>query len=205
MKVVEQSFEILKMDEGEEALNFITKVGYVSHNTQKEPDAETSKKFVKRHCIESKPEHGTLLEFADIVVKVVTDRGITHEIVRHRIASYNQMSTRYVWENELEVIPPLGLKERNPEAYKVWWDSCKNSENAYRRLKALGCSAEECRSVLPTETATVIVMKLNYRSWRNFFRLRNDIHAHPKMRELARMFLKEFKKRVPVVFDDFEV
>lgn len=204
MRIVKQSVEILTPLDAEQILKFITKVGYVSHGTNKEPDFETAKRFVKKHCIESKPEHGTLLEFGDIVVKLVTDRGISHEIVRHRIASYNQMSTRYVWENELEVIAPLGMKEKNPEAYKVWWNSCKSSENSYQRMKSLGCSAEDCRGVLPTDTATVIVMKLNFRSWRNFFRLRNHKLAHPKMRELAGMVLKEFQKMLPVVFDDYE-
>lgn len=206
MKIVEQRIvELINPIDGELALKTITKVGYVSHGTKKIPDFETAKKFVKRHCIEAKPEHGTLLEFADIIVVVIADRGITHEIVRHRIASYNQMSTRYVWENELEVIAPLGLKERNYKAYCAWFVGCKMSEYYYKLMRFCGATAEECRGLLPTDTASEIVMKLNFRSWRNFFRLRNDVHAHPKMRQLAKMLLIEFKKRYPVVFDDFEV
>lgn len=205
MKIVEQSFKFIKIPNGEESLKMITKIGYVSHGTNKDITEESAKNFVKRHCIESVPQHGTLLEFCDIIVNVVTDRAIANEFVRHRIASYNQESTRYVWENELEVIAPLGLKEKSPRAYLHWYHACEDAEKYYQYMKIEGATAEECRDVLPLSTATKIVMKLNYRSWRNFFYLRADKHAHPKARQLANILLKEFKKRIPVVFSDFEV
>lgn len=205
MKIVEQSFKFVKIPNGEESLKLITKIGYVSHGTKKDIDIERAKKFVKQHCIDSRPQHGTLLEFDDIIVEIVTDRAIANEFVRHRIASYNQESTRYVWENELEVIAPLGLKERCPKAYLHWYHACRVAEECYKHMRIEGAVAEECRDVLPLSTATKIVMKLNYRSWRNFFYLRADEHAHPKARQLANTLLKEFKKRIPEVFDDFEV
>lgn len=204
MKVIEQSFEINTPLNGEAMLKHITEVGYVSHNTKRNVDVDRAKRFVKQHCIDSKPEHGTLLEFEFIEVTIVTDRAIANEIVRHRIATYNQMSSRYVWENELEVIAPLGLKENNPFAYFDWEHACLEAERHYKLMRLRGATAEECRDVLPLSTATKIVMKMNLRSWRNFFRLRAEKHAHPKMRLLAHQMLKEFKKRIPVVFDDFE-
>lgn len=205
MKIVEQSFKIIQIPNGIESLKLITKIGYVSHGTDKEITEESARKFVKRHCIESVPQHGTLLEFGDIIVEIVSDRAIINEIERHRIAVYNQLSTRYVWENELEVIEPLGLKEKHPRAYLHWYHACENAEKDYQFMKIEGATAEECRDVLPLSTATTVVMKMNYRSWRNFFYLRCDKHAHPKLRFLATMLLKEFQKRIPEVFDDFEV
>ena len=204
MKIVEQGFKFKVVPNGEEALKLITEIGYVSHGTKKDVDIERAKKFVKRHCIDSRPQHGTLLEFVDIIVTIVTDRAIANEIERHRIATYNQISTRYVWENELEVIPPLGLKERLPKAYFHWWNSCIEAEKHYQYMKNEGATAEECRDVLPLSTATEVVMKMNLRSWRNFFYLRAEEHAHPKARQLANMLLREFKKRIEIVFDDLE-
>lgn len=204
MKIVEQSFEILDPRNGEYLLRLITEIGYVSHGTKKPVETERAKKFVKQHCIDSRPQHTTLIEFADVIVKVITDRAIANEIVRHRMATYNQRSSRYVFENELEVIEPIGLKEKNDFAYWRWYRSCSESEQNYKVMRNYGATAEECRDILPLCTATEIVMKMNFNSWRNFFRLRTEKHAHPKMKQLACMILKEFKKLYPVVFDDFE-
>lgn len=201
MKSIEQSIEILDPRNGDYLLRLITEIGYVSHNTKKPVSKESAEKFIKQHCIEARPQHTTLLEFADVTVKVITDRAIANEIVRHRMATYNQRSSRYVLEDELEVIEPIGLSKK---AHIHWYIACLYAEYNYREMRKAGATAEQCRDVLPLCTATEIVMKLNFNSWRNFFRLRTEEHAHPKMRALAKMILAEFKKRYPIVFDDFE-
>lgn len=207
MKITEQSFEIIDPEDGEKALKRILKIGRYSHGVQnKDVTIEGAENFIQQHCILSRPQHTTLLEFADVIVVIKTDRAIANEIVRHRMASYNQQSTRYVaYKDGIEVIPPLGMKENNPRAYVAWFNSCLNSERSYLDMRRFGATPEECRDVLPLSTATYLVMKMNLNSLRNFFYLRTEEHAHPKMRELANMILKELQKRYHVVFDDFEV
>lgn len=200
MKVIEQSVEILTPVNVQD-LQFITKVGYVSHGTHKEPSEEMAMKFVKQHCIDAKPEHGTLLEFVDVTVRIITDRAIANELVRHRIATYNQRSSRYVKETDMEVIAPIDLSN---VAYHKWFTACQMAETIYCNLIYNGVKPEEARDILPLCTATEIVAKMNLRSWRNFFKLRHHRLAHPKMQQLADMLLKEFKTMIPVVFDDID-
>ena len=90
----------------------------------------------------------------------------------------------------------------NKEKYAIWKNSVKETEKAYLRLIELGATPQEARSVLPNSLKTELIMTMNLREWRHFFKLRTAEAAHPQIRELARPMLDEFKRRVPVVFDD---
>ncbi len=139
--------------------------------------------------------------------RFVCDRGVTHEIVRHRLASYSQESTRYVnyskdkFGGEITVIKPPFWSEDSPE-YLQWLEVMEKSERAYMELIGLGSSPEQARSVLPNSLKTEIVMTCNLREWRHVLNLRCSKLAHPQMREIMLPLLKELHEKLPVLFDD---
>jgi len=151
--------------------------------------------------------HESVIEHEKISVKMICDRGISHEIVRHRIASYSQESTRYCnyanekFGREITVIAPFFWKD-DPKKYTIWLQVMQAAETAYNQLIACGAKPQEARSVLPSSLKTEIVVTMNLREWRHFFKLRTAQAAHPQMREIAIPLLEEMKRLIPVVFDD---
>lgn len=143
-------------------------------------------------------------------VRFVCDRGVSHEIVRHRLAAYCQESTRYCnyskgdFGGEITVIKPLYLEEGTAE-HRIWKRSCETAEIAYFDLLTEGCSPQEARAVLPNSLKTEVVMTADIREWRHFIKLRNSSAAHPQMREVAGMLAVLFKDNYPVFFEDIEV
>ena len=140
-------------------------------------------------------------------MKLVCDRGVTHEIVRHRLASYCQESTRYCnyskgqFGSEITVIEPCYLAD-NPAAYAEWRLACENAEKSYFRLLYRGLSAQEARAVLPNSLKAELAMTADIREWRHFLRLRCSPAAHPQMREVATQLLFLCHDAIPVLFDD---
>ena len=204
MKIIEPSVEILTDLDGIQILKHIEKVGRVCYKSEDKITEDSSKNFVSMII---KSGHEAVIEHFNITVKFVTDRGISHEIVRHRIASYAQESTRYCnyskdkFGNELTFIKPTDLNESN-DAYLVWRVACENSETDYLKIIENGIKAQTARSVLPTCVKTEIVMTTNLREWRHFLKLRTSKAAHPDMRYLASILLKQFQESIPIVFDD---
>jgi thymidylate synthase (FAD) len=203
MKIVKQSYEI-ESDLNEALIVAIEKYGRTCYKSEDRTiDVETAKKFVAM-LIER--GHHSVLEHGAITVRFVCDRGVSHEIVRHRLASYSQESTRYCnyakdkFGNEITVIDlrPFMTKEQA----KSWMGACEWAEGAYFKMVAEGAKPQIARSVLPNSLKTEIVMSANPREWRHFFKMRAAAPAHPQMRELACPLLKEFRERVPVLFDD---
>ena len=154
-----------------------------------------------------------MIEHIVITVRFICDRGVSHELVRHRIASFAQESTRYCnyqkddFGSEITVIEPLFL-ERGTEAWSMWYNSCLNSEKTYFDLLNWGCTPEEARAVLPHSLKTEVVVTMNLREWRHFFQLRayrTSRKPHPQMRQLALPLLEKFKNFLPEVFGDLEV
>ncbi len=151
--------------------------------------------------------HESVLEHEKITVTVICDRGISHQIVRHRIASYSQESTRFCnysdnrFGNEITVISP-SFWEENEETYKVWKSTLEVTESAYNKLIELGAKPEEARSVLPNSLKTEIVITMNIREWRHFLRIRTMKEAHPQMKELATDILNAFRIKLPTLFGD---
>jgi len=157
--------------------------------------------------------HESVLEHASATARFICDRGVTHEIVRHRIASYSQESTRYCdYEggHVAFVIPPwvdvepgeCDFSEIRDIAGMEWFNHMLDAEQAYKTLREGGWRPEQARSVLPNSLKTEIVMTANLREWRHFFKLRTSTAAHPQMREVAQPLLEEMKRLVPGVFDD---
>ena len=170
-----------------------------------------------------------MLEFGgNITVKFICDRGVSHELVRHRIASFAQESTRYCnygKDEHISFIIPSWLDL--PEATYIWWEndwvndkldkivkhddkdasdwflhSLDGSETTYQTLMNLGWSPQQARSVLPNSLKTEINVSANIREWRHILKLRCANAAHPDMQYLMRPLLKEFQERIPILFDD---
>jgi thymidylate synthase (FAD) len=206
MNIILPSFTIEDEIDGNTLLKRIERAGRTCYKSENKITNDSSSSFVKM-LIEK--GHETVLEHEKVTVRVLCDRGVSHEIVRHRIASYSQESTRYCnysndkYSKEITVIDPIFWRDPNKsEQYKIWKSAVDACEDSYLKLLDLGATPQEARSVLPNSLKTEIVMTMNLREWRHFFTLRTSSAAHPQMLEIARPMLDEFKKRIPVVFDD---
>jgi len=205
VKVIDPYFEIIDDLNGEEILKRIERAGRTCYKSEDRMTPDSSRKFVA--FIMSKG-HESVLEHEKISVRIICDRGVTHEIVRHRLASYSQESTRYCnysKSDEITVIHPCfwnGTESNDTLKMITWQEAMRHCETAYIELIKLGASAQEARSVLPNSLKTEIVMSCNLREWRHFFKLRTSKAAHPQMREITIPLLEEMKKRIPVIFDD---
>jgi len=204
MRVIAPSFEILGDVDGREIIKRVEYAGRVCYKSEEKISEGSAEKFIA-HIV--KNGHESVLEHEKISVKIVCDRGVSHEIVRHRIASYSQESTRYCnyalgkFGGELTFIRPY-FWEENSELFAEWKKAMQAAEDSYVKLLGLGAAPEEARSVLPNSLKTEIVVSMDLREWRHFLKLRTDIHSHPQIREVARPLLAELQKRVPIVFDD---
>ena len=204
MKIIPPSFIIEKID-GEFMLKKIETAGRTCYKSETNITNESSKIFIKK-IIEL--GHESVLEHEKVSVRIVCDRSISHELIRHRIASYSQESTRYCnygIKNEITVIEPCFWKTEkghDPAKRMMWKEVMEKCEDAYIGLILIGAKPEEARSVLPNSLKTEIVMTCNLREWRHFFKLRTSKAAHPQMREIAIPMLAEFKRLIPVIFDD---
>lgn len=206
MRIIEPYFEFLDDVNGEEVLKKIEKIGRVCYKSEDKITEDSAKKFVENIL---KRGHESVIEHEKISVRIICDRGVSHEIVRHRIASYSQESTRYCnysnekFGKELTIIKPVFWKEDSAE-YRSWFAAMQTIEDTYNKLIELGAEPQQARSILPNSLKTEIVVTMNLREWRHFFKLRTAKRAHPQMREVACALLVEFQRRIPVVFDDIK-
>ncbi len=204
MKEIRPSFEIMDDINGAKILQKLERCGRVCYKSEDKITEGSAEKFIGMIL---KSGHESVLEHEKLTVKFVCDRGVTHEIVRHRIASYSQESTRYCnyskdkFGNELTFIRPCFWAD-DSEEYAVWKQAMEEIEKSYVKLISLGAKPEEARSILPNSLKTEIVCTMNLREWRHFFRLRTAERAHPQIREISVALLDELKKRIPVIFDD---
>ena len=194
MRIIKPSVSIESNISYEEALRIVenaTRVCYKSEDKIKEGSAE---KLI-RGIIKAK--HFGCIEHVSLTVKFICDRACSHQLVRHRLMSFNQKSQRYCKEDNLEVIKPEGLKNTT-----IWLESCRQAENAYAELIRRGEKPEVARGVLPNSTATEIYATANLREWRHFFELRCDRTAQKDIRMLALELLCQMFEKYPVFFED---
>ena len=213
MRIIKAGFHVLSRVNGAEILKSIEEAGRVCYKSEDKITDGSAEKFVANII---KRWHEAVLEHEKVTVKFIVDRGVSHEIVRHRLAAYCQESTRYCnyskdgFGNEITVILPcffdtgMGTMS-NSLVYEEWKRTCQRCEDGYFKLLEMGATPQEARSVLPNSLKTEVVMTANLREWRHFFKLRTSPAAHPQMREVAIPLLKEFQRLIPVVFDDIEV
>ncbi|WP_294342529.1 FAD-dependent thymidylate synthase [uncultured Clostridium sp.] len=206
MKIIDPYVELESEINGEDILRTIEKVGRVCYKSEDRITEESAKRFVESLM---KRGHESVIEHISLSVRIVCDRGVTHEIVRHRVASYAQESTRYCnygkdkFDNELTFINPCFWSDvEDIDKKNIWINTMENIEKQYLELLKLGATPEEARSILPNSLKTEIIVTMNLREWRHFFKLRTSKAAHPQMRQVAIMILKIFKEKIPVIFDD---
>ena len=203
MRIVESEVIFEPEISGEDILKKLEKVARTCYKSE-DRISETSAAGFIRGIVKS--GHEAMIEHVSLTVRIICDRGISHEIVRHRLCSFAQESTRYCsynkdkFGNEISVICPKDIRE-NEEMFKTWKEAMEASEKAYMQLLKT-TTPQIARSVLPTALRTEIVVTANLREWRHFLKLRTESGAHPQIREIAFEILKIFRKHVPVIFDD---
>ncbi len=185
-------------------MDLIEAAGRTCYKSEDRITAESAEKFVK-HVVDS--GHESVLEHGNITVKFVCDRGVSHELVRHRLAAYSQESTRYCnygknrFENEITVIKPFFFNEDSEEFF-LWHSACIYAEKVYLEMINRGITPEKARSVLPNSLKTENVMTANIREWRHVLKLRTSEKAHPQIRELMLPLLAELSEKYPILFAD---
>ena len=204
MRVIKPSFEILDEIDGEKILQKLERIGRVCYKSEGNIKEGSARAFLSMILASG---HESVIEHEKVTVRFICDRGVTHELVRHRIASYSQESTRYCnyskdkFGNEITVIKPV-FWEEDSEEYRLWFETMQRIEETYFRMLQMGAKPQEVRSILTNSLKTEIVVTMNLREWRHFFRLRTSERAHPQMREIAGMVLKGLREKIPVIFDD---
>ena len=202
MRVIEPSFEIITPIDPEAVMRHIELCGRVCYKSEGGISEGSAERLIT-HMLER--GHESPIEHFSISVRIICDRGVSHEWVRHRIASYSQESTRYCnyakdkFGNELTFIKPAAIDEGS-EAYFVWEEAMLNAERAYFAMLAAGAAPENARSVLPNSLKTEFICTMNLREWRHFFDLRTAPAAHPDMRAVACPLKEEFHKLLPILF-----
>ena len=205
MKIIDPSFQLLDKIIGQQILEKIERIARVCYKSEDKIAPGTAAKMVKM-LIER--GHEAMLEHSSFSVKFIVDRGVSHELVRHRIASFAQESTRYCdYGNDgIVVVRPSADWAQNDNTHlDAWYELMLAAETAYMSMRKEGCtkcSPQEARAVLPNSLKTEIVVTANLREWRHIFKLRTAAAAHPDMRFIMRKLCLEMKMRIPVVFDD---
>lgn len=208
MRVIEPSYIIEDELDPQRMMKTIERAGRTCYKSESNISEGSAEKFIANIIGRG---HESVIEHEKITVRFICDRGVTHELVRHRLASYSQESTRYCnyandkFGNELTFIRPCFWDESTEEGKSkmaVWKEAMENIEREYNELIAMGAKPEEARSILPNSLKTEIVVTMNLRSWRHFFELRTSERAHPQIRQIANMLLADLKTQLPVIFGD---
>lgn len=207
MKIIKPSFEILAMN----SIELLELAGRVCYKSEDRITENSAKVFIKK-MIDS--HHESVIEHSSMTVRFICDRGVSHELVRHRLASFSQESTRYCnyskekFDNEITFILPIFWAKDYDDPrlcsneFLCWRSQCQAAESSYFELLKYGATPQEARSVLPNSLKTEVIMTANFREWRHVFKLRTSAAAHPQMQESMIPLLLNVKQLIPVVFDD---
>ena len=207
MKIIEASAELAQEIDAEQIMKHIERAGRVCYKSESRISDTSADKFIANII---KSGHESVIEHVSLTFKIICDRGVTHEIVRHRLASYSQSSTRYCnyasdkFGNELTFIKPCFWKE-DDENYLLWKQTLEVAEKNYLAMIKNGARPEQARSILPNSLKTEIFMTANLREWRHFLKLRTSKRAHPQMREVALKIHKILVENLPIIFSDIIV
>jgi thymidylate synthase (FAD) len=210
MKIVEPSYQILTPIDGPEVLRNLESIARTCYKSE---DKITRNSAVVMLSSLLKNGHEAMIEFFDITVKFIHNRGFSHEMVRHRLCSFAQESTRYCnysadkFGNEITVISPYwkSFEDHQLRSIGAWKEAMDNAQKSYFALINSGLQPQAARGVLPNDLKTEIVVKANLREWRAIFELRCAPAAHPDMRRVMIPLLRELQERIPVIFDAIHV
>jgi thymidylate synthase (FAD) len=207
VKIIEPFVELINAPDYKTLLTTIEAAGRTCYKSEDKITDGSAEKFVRGII---KRGHEAVIEHGSLTVRFICDRGVSHEIVRHRLAAFCQESTRYCnygkegFGGEITVIRPSTFAKTD-STYHIWKRSCEHAEVAYFDLLNEGCTPQEARSILPNSLKTEVVMTADLREWRHFCRMRCPVAAHPDMRVVANMLLTLLKQTYPVFFEDIEV
>lgn len=199
MKLINQTWEWISIPQM--PLETIERAGRVCYKSEEKISLGSAEKFVGMII---KRGHESVIEHASASMRFITNRGVTHELVRHRLCSFSQESTRYVRydKDDIEFIRPVWWNEMDSNTQKLWCNSLEQAEKAYLEALEHGLKPEQARELLPHALKTDIVVTANLRQWRHTFKLRCVKVAHPQIRTLMIDCLKGFAKEIPIIFDD---
>lgn len=206
MKIIEPNVELVDDFDAAAIMRKLERAGRVCYKSEGNIKVDSAEKFIRGII---KRGHESVIEHATVSFKIICDRGVTHELVRHRLASYSQESTRYCdytagkFGGELTFIKPCFWNEDDPN-YRLWLATMRHVEENYLALRAGGAKPEEARSILPNALKTEIFVTMNLRELRHFIKLRTAKAAHPQMRQVASMIHKILAEKLPAVFDDIK-
>lgn len=204
MKIIEPSFKIEYCPAERFVMHQLEQAARTCYKSEDKAGSDSARKLLSRII---RLGHDSVLEHIAVTVRIVCDRGVTHELVRHRMCSFSQESTRYAnyaqdkFGREITVIRPF-FWNQDDARYAIWLAAMQSCEDAYLRLVDAGASPQEARSVLPNSLKTEIVTTANIREWRHIFKLRCDKAAHPQMRQVMVPMLAALAERLPVLFGD---
>ena len=215
MNLIRPYTKILTPIDRSTVLPMLERAGRTCYKSEDKITDESASKFVGMIC---QRNHESVLEHVSVSVLFVCDRGVSHELVRHRIASFSQESTRYVnyGKKGMTVVIPPWLPELQEGEYKPeltgavpagasiaasqWLNAMHHAEVMYNLLLNQQWKPEHARSVLPNSLKTEVVMTANLREWRHIFKLRTASAAHPQMRELMVPLFHNFRDNLPEIF-----
>ena len=206
MKIIEPSVELVDDFDAAAIMKKIERAGRVCYKSEGNIKDDSAEKFIRGII---KRGHESVIEHAAVSFKIICDRGVTHELVRHRIASYSQESSRFCdysagkFGGELTFIKPCFWQDDDAN-FKIWLASMEVAEKNYLALRAGGARPEEARSILPNSLKTEIFVTMNLRELRHFLKLRTAKAAHPQMREVALKIYKILAEKLPAIFDDIQ-
>lgn len=203
MRVIEPGFEIVTPIDRDAVYRHIELCGRVCYKSEGKIDEGSAERLIRSMLARG---HESPIEHYSVSVRIICDRGVSHEWVRHRVASYSQESTRYCnyskdkFGGEITFIKPARLCAGSPE-HAAWVRAMENAEKSYFELLNMGVAPETARSVLPNSLKTEFICTMNLREWRHFFSLRTAPAAHPDMRAVAVPLYEEFRRLLPVFFE----
>ena len=206
MRIIEPSVELVDDFDAAAIMRKIERAGRVCYKSEGNIKDGSAEKFIRGII---KRGHESVIEHASVSFKIVCDRGVTHELVRHRIASYSQESSRYCdysagkFGGELTFIKPCFWSE-DDENFQLWRETMELIEKNYLAMRAAGAKPEQARSILPNSLKTEIFVTMNLRELRHFLKLRTAPAAHPQMREIALKIYQILVEKLPAVFDDIK-
>lgn len=217
MQIVQPYATLMDVPDLQSGIKLLRKIewcGRISHRSEESQSENSWDRFIRAVVL----GHGdwSIVEHASASVDFLVDRGITHEIVRHRLFSFTQESTRFVnYEKKMPpgfIAPDLSDESRRApngeqcefSPMEAWLHAINTVESIYRTLIESGCAPQIARSVFPNALASRIIVTGNLRNWRHFFIMRTTKEAHPQMREVTIPLLAQFQLRIPILFDDIE-
>jgi thymidylate synthase (FAD) len=206
MRIEKPNVEVIQLIDGKQALKHIERIGRICYKSEDKITDDSYENFVNMII---KRGHEAVIEHSFITAIFKCDRGVTHEIVRHRLFSYAQESTRYCnytndkFGKEITVIYPCFLEGKEGSfMWNNWYNAMIQTESSYLSMIDNGATPQEARSVLPNSLKTEIAVSGNFREWKHFFSLRTAKAAHPQMQEVAKIALEQFQQSIPIVFDN---